>query len=172
MTKPAYYQSQNDWCLSLTLNCLHNWIPHYKYSYGIGLHIDYNQLWSKQNHVDDLKLNHIYLHIFFVIFQSIKQQATNTGNILQTIQMTLMVYVDFFFFFGSFIVLSLIDISLLVIILHLIPSFGIFICAYQTGFFYETPNKSSFTCCFFFILSSRWDWRVKELRAWLTIHMK
>lgn len=45
-------------------------------------------------------------------------------------------------FFRCLCVLSLIDTSLLVIIPHLNLSFGLFICAYQTGSFYERQTKT------------------------------
>lgn len=82
---------------------------------------------TEWDRVDDLSCNLIYLHIF--PYLQVNQQP-NTENIRKSNDVDGMLAA---LFPRCLCVLSLIDTSLLVIIPHLNLSFGIFICAYQTG---------------------------------------
>lgn len=63
--------------------------------------------------------------------------------------------------------MSLIDTSLLVIIPHLIPSFRVFICAYQTGF-YANGTKAHFLVLY----CHRTTTEVNEFLVWLAFKPK
>lgn len=129
---------------------------------------------NRSNCVDDLRSNLIYLHIFPYRLQSIKicyNRHTYTDRDRDRekifahwfrgtpIRMTLMACFLF--------VLSLIDTSLLVIILHLIPSFGLYLFFYlciSNRFFMRLKQKLIYL---FYIVIARSHWW-KSPRVWLT----